>query len=170
MSTAIFVTTLVTSTAMFAQSAGNEELVPIIKKLEALEARRGKTAEAPSPSKPTTEPAPEPSVAELKKDVESATAQDVPSEKPQAAPSDPQWQYGGFIDLGYLLDFNHPANDLFRSRGTTWHVDDVHLNMAAAYIKKKATEESRWGLELMGQAGKDTEVFGFSATAHNIGG
>ena len=173
MSTAIFVSTL-TPTAMFAQSAGNEELLPITKKLEArsteLEARTGQTAETPSPSKPTTEPAPEPDVAELTKDVEGATAQDVPSEKPPTAPSDPQWQYGGFIDLGYLLDFNHPANDLFRSRGTTWHVDDLHLNMAVAYLKKKASEESRWGVELTAQAGKDTEVFGFSATAPNISG
>jgi len=32
--------------------------------------------------------------------------------------STPQWQYGGFLDLGYSLDFNHPANHLFRSRGT----------------------------------------------------
>ncbi|HEX8711744.1 MAG TPA: hypothetical protein VF730_07715, partial [Terracidiphilus sp.] len=37
----------------------------------------------------------------------------------QAAPAPPSlWQYGGFIDAAYLLDFNHPANDLFRSRGT----------------------------------------------------
>src|SRR4026207_1078820 len=60
----------------------------------------------------------------------------VPTEAPQAQPSTPQWQYGGFIDLGYLLDFNHPVNQIFRSRGTTWHVDDLHLNMAAAYVKK----------------------------------
>src|SRR5437867_7353144 len=43
-------------------------------------------------------------------------------------PSKPQWQYGGFVDLGYLLDFNHPANRIFRSRGTAWHVDRLYLN------------------------------------------
>src|SRR5438093_13637122 len=39
--------------------------------------------------------------------------EDVPSKEPTTAPSKPQWQYGGFIDLGYLLDFNHPSNQLF---------------------------------------------------------
>ncbi len=83
---------------------------------------------------------------------------------------EPQWHYGGFIDLGYLLDFNHPANRIFRSRSTAWHVDRVHLNMAGAYLKKQASEKSRWGVELTAQGGKDTEVFGFSATAPNVGG
>lgn len=87
-----------------------------------------------------------------------------------AASSKTTWQYGGFIDLGYLLDFNHPANRLFRSRGTTFHVDNLYVNMAAAYVKKKASEESRWGAEFTAQGGKDSELFGFSATAPNIGG
>lgn len=82
----------------------------------------------------------------------------------------PKWQYGAFIDLGYLLDFNHPANAVFRSRGTAWHVDRVHLNMTAAYLKKKPSEPSRWGAELTLQAGKDSELFGFSATAPNLPG
>jgi len=42
--------------------------------------------------------------------------------------------------------------------------------MAAFYLRKKATEESRWGVELTAQGGKDAELFGFSATAPNIGG
>jgi len=94
----------------------------------------------------------------------------LPSEEPPTAPSKPRWQYGGFIDLGYLLDFNHPANHLFRSRGTAWHVDNLHLNMGGVYLKKKADEQSRWGVELTAHAGKDAEVFGFSATASNIAG
>src|SRR5262249_45261681 len=65
---------------------------------------------------------------------------------------------------------NHPENHIFRSRGTAWHVDAVHLNMAAFYVRKKPTEESRWGGELTAQTGKDTQVFGFSATAPNIAG
>ena len=91
----------------------------------------------------------------------------------RAAPADrsePQWHYGGFVDVGYLLDFNHPANDIFRSRGTAWHVDDLHLNMAEAYVKKDPSEMSRWGAQLTVQGGKDCEVFGFSATAPNIDG
>jgi hypothetical protein len=94
----------------------------------------------------------------------------LPSEDSSTAPSQPQWQYGGFVDLGYLLDFNHPANHLFRSRGTAFRVDSVFLNMAAFYVRKKATEQSRWGVELTTQAGKDAQFFGFSATAPNIGG
>jgi hypothetical protein len=93
----------------------------------------------------------------------------------QDAPSSAQsvaleWKYGVFADLGYLLDFNHPSNKIFRSRGTTWHTDAVHLNMSGAYLKKQPTEQSRWGIELTGHFGKDAEVFGFSATAPNIEG
>jgi hypothetical protein len=105
-----------------------------------------------------------------KSSLDSETAPDVPPQTQPAQPSTPQWQYGGFIDLGYLLDFNHPANQIFRSRGTAWHVDDLHLNMAAAYAKKKTSEQSRWGAELTVQAGKDSQVFGFSATAPNLTG
>jgi len=101
---------------------------------------------------------------------DSLVARKLPSESRQTQQTDRKWQYGGFADIGYLLDFNHPANQIFRSRGTTWHTDNVYLNMAGAYLRKKATENSRWGLELTAQAGKDTEVFGFSATAPNIPG
>lgn len=94
-----------------------------------------------------------------------------------AAPEKPaetvEWQYGGFLDVGYLYDFNQPVNQLFRSRGTAWHVDDLYLNMTGAYIKKKASEQShraRWGTELLVQTGKDDEIFGFSATAPNMPG
>jgi hypothetical protein len=94
----------------------------------------------------------------------------VPIDGPQNQSAKPKWNYGGFVNVGYLLDFNHPANKVFRSRGTTWHVDNVNVNMAGLYVRKKADEKSRWGLELTAQAGKDVEVFGFSATAPNIGG
>ena len=81
-----------------------------------------------------------------------------------------KWRYGGFVDLGYSLDFNHPSNNLFRSRGTVFHVDEVDLNMAGAYVRKDPSESSRWGAQLTVHGGKDCEVFGFSATAPNIGG
>ena len=92
------------------------------------------------------------------------------TDESQAQPAGPDWQYGGFGDLGYLYDFNHPSNRLFRTRGTAWHVDDVYLNMAGAYVKTKPSELSRWGAELIVQGGKDAEIFGFSATAPNLGG
>lgn len=101
---------------------------------------------------------------------EVANPQATPSPTPQTQTADSKWHYGGFVDVGYLLDFNHPENKVFRSRGTTWHVDRPQINMAAFYLKKKATEDSRWGVELTAQAGKDAELFGFSATAPNIAG
>src|SRR5260370_38251381 len=88
-------------------------------------------------------------------------------QEPDAAspPSAAKWQYNGFVDAGYLLDFNHPANHLFRDRSTTFKVDELDLNMAGAGVKKLAAEDSRWGMELEVQTGKDSENFGFSATA-----
>ncbi len=86
-----------------------------------------------------------------------------------AAPAN-SWQYGGFVDLGYLHDFNDPANGLFRSRGTTFRLNEANLNMSALYLRKTASESSRWGAELTAQAGSDSEVFGFSATAPNLDG
>lgn len=100
----------------------------------------------------------------------NAVAQEPPSEEPQTTQSTPPWQYGGFADVGYLLDFNHPSNHLFRSRGTTFHVDELNLEMAGLYLRKPTSESSRWGTELTLQAGKDSQVFGFSATAPNVAG
>lgn len=89
-------------------------------------------------------------------------------EETQAAPH--EWRYGGFVDLGYLLDFNRPANRLFRNRGTTPRVDELDLNMAAVYVSKAASANSRWGMDLLLQAGQDSKEFGFSATAPNLPG
>jgi hypothetical protein len=80
------------------------------------------------------------------------------------------WRFGGFVDVGYLHSFNHPGNKLFRSRGTTFHLDAVELNMAGAYVRRTPSEWSRWGAELFVHAGQDDEVFGFSATAPNMAG
>ncbi len=85
-------------------------------------------------------------------------------------PRSPLWSAGAFADAAYLLDFNHPANNLFRNRGTAFHVDELDLNMAGAYVKKIATDTSRWGTELTIQGGKDSAIFGFSATAPNLEG
>ena len=96
-----------------------------------------------------------------------AAAQDAPQ------PSSDPWRnvtFGGFVDVAYSKSFNDPPNQLFRSRGTAWHVDDLHLNMAGAYLKKRAVDDSRWGAELLVHAGKDDEIFGFSATAPNMRG
>ena len=92
-----------------------------------------------------------------------------PAQAPPIGPA-PQWRAGAFIDAGYLKDFNSPANHLFRTRGTTPRVDELDLNMAAAYVKRTATPSSRWGVEATVQGGRDSQVFGFSATAPNLAG
>ncbi len=44
------------------------------------------------------------------------SGQDAPSSKSP-------WQYGGFIDAAYLLDFNHPSNHLFSAQlPARWNV------------------------------------------------
>ena len=100
-------------------------------------------------------------------------ASQAPADSQGPTPGEPGnslWKYSGFMDFGYLLDFNHPADHLFRDRGTTFKVDELDLNMAGAGFKKEATENSRWGTELAVQAGEDSANFGFSATAPNLSG
>jgi hypothetical protein len=100
-----------------------------------------------------------------------AAQSSTPAQNPPAPEPTPlAWQYGGFVDVGYLHDFNDPSSHLFRSRGTAFHVNEWDLNMAGAYVKKKTSEQSGWGTELLVQEGKDEEVFGFSATAPNLAG
>jgi hypothetical protein len=111
------------------------------------------------------------SILEYQPDFETPQ-QEVLSEQTQSTDqvSDVEWHYGGFVDVGYLLDFNHPANHLFRSRSTTFRVDEVDLDMAGLYVRKEASEKSRWGAELTLQAGKDSEGFAFSPTAPHLAG
>ncbi|WP_447975415.1 outer membrane beta-barrel protein [Nitrospira sp. Kam-Ns4a] len=86
------------------------------------------------------------------------------------APPAADWHYGGFLDLGYSLDFNFPRNHLFRDRSTTPRVNELDLNMGAVYVRKDATERSRWGLELMGQGGEDAKAFGFGVNLPKLDG
>jgi len=103
--------------------------------------------------------------------VDNSSANEATTEKDDAQKqSNRKWQYGAFVDLAYPLDFNHPANRLFRSRGTAFRTDSIWLNMAGVYVRKRPSEDSRWGVEATVQAGKDDEFFGFSATAPNIAG
>src|SRR5439155_6010101 len=86
-------------------------------------------------------------------------------------PNEPQpVQYGGFVDVAALYSNTSPENDLFRNRGTTPRVNELNLNMTAAYVRKSASESSRLGFEATAQAGEDSRIFGFSAAAPNMGG
>jgi len=96
--------------------------------------------------------------------------QSASGEPAPTAPAATPWQYGGFVDVGYAYDFNHPANHLFRDRGTTPRVDEPELNMGAVYFRKDSSATSRWGAEIEVQTGEDSKTFGFSATAPNLGG
>src|SRR5216684_334431 len=100
----------------------------------------------------------------------TTSLQQEPKPDDASPPAAAKWQYNGFVDASYLLDFNHPANHLFRSRSTAFKVDELDLNMAGAGVKKLASENSRWGMELAVQTGKDSENFGFSATAPQVSG
>jgi hypothetical protein len=93
-----------------------------------------------------------------------AHAQDAPPVAP------PMWHYGAFADVAILGASTSPGNHQFRNRGTTPHLDEPALDIAVAYIKSSATESSRIGVEFAAQAGEDAKLFGFSATAPNIGG
>ena len=94
---------------------------------------------------------------------QSGTGISTPSQPEPATQEKPLWHYGGFIDLGYSLDFNFPDNHLFRNRSTTPRVNELDLNMAGVYVRKDATESSRWGTEWLVQAGEDSKAFGFDA-------
>ena len=98
---------------------------------------------------------------------EQQAADDNPSS--EAEPQLRDWHYGGFVDLGYSLDFNFPENHLFRNRGTTPRVNELDLNMAGAYIRKDATAQSRWGTELLVHGGQDAKEFAFHSNQPKVG-
>lgn len=67
------------------------------------------------------------------------------------------WEYWTYLDLGYNRNTNDPDNNLWRSKGTTFRVNNPQVNMALGYVSKGATPQSRWGMALGVQAGVDTE-------------
>ena len=89
---------------------------------------------------------------------------------PEVKKPSPEWHYGGFVDLGYSLDFNFPENHQFRDRSTTPKVNELNLNMMGAYIRKDATEASRWGTEWLVQTGEDSKAFGFATNVPHASG
>ena len=68
------------------------------------------------------------------------------------------WQYGGFVDLSYALNFNLPDNHRWRSKETTPRTNELAPNMGLAYLHKDASVHSRWGMELAVQGGYDTNA------------
>ena len=76
----------------------------------------------------------------------------------------PLWHYGGFLDLAYAIDFNFPANHQWRDRSTASTFNEPVINMGGGYVRKDATEESRWGAEFLAQGGNDSKNFGFETS------
>jgi len=105
-------------------------------------------------------------IGDISQNQTAAGSQDVPSptssQETSVVPPNHPWHYGAFFDLGYLRDFNDPSNHLFRNRSTTPRVNELDLNMAGIFFSKDASANSRWGTELLVQAGEDSKIFGFS--------
>ncbi len=106
----------------------------------------------------------------------SAFGQD-PSIQPSAAPtsraavtSTGDWHYGGYVDVGYIGNFNFPDNQLWRNRATAAHHNQLSPNMGLAYVRKDAKESSRWGMELGLQGGRDSEEFAFLVGERRVDG
>ena len=97
---------------------------------------------------------------------QSATSESAEQGKTEQQP----WHYGGFVDLGYSLNFNFPENHLFRNRSTTPRVNELDINMAGAYVRKDPSEQSRWGTEWLVQGGMDAKDYGFGTNLPKVQG
>lgn len=71
------------------------------------------------------------------------------------------WQYGASLDVSYPLNFNFPENHLWRNRSTVPRHNELSPNMGMAYVRKKASPDSEWGMELAVQGGYDSREFAF---------
>ncbi len=67
------------------------------------------------------------------------------------------WQVGGTVDLSYANAFQSDDELPFRSKVSSSRLNEFSPNIGMFYVRKTASEQSRWGLELGGQAGYDTD-------------
>lgn len=87
-----------------------------------------------------------------------------------AVTSTGDWHYGGYVDVGYIGNFNFPDNQLWRNRATAAHHNQLSPNIGLAYVRKDAKESSRWGMELGFQGGRDSEEFAFLVGERRVDG
>ena len=66
--------------------------------------------------------------------------------------------YQLYLDAGYAYSSNQPANNLWRTKTTTFKLDWLEVNLAMAQAWKEPTASSRWGFEFGLQTGVDTEL------------
>ncbi len=81
--------------------------------------------------------------------------QDVPDDVTPRYPGPYLWDYGLYLDVGLNKNFNNPNNKRWRSKGTTFKINQPQVNLAMGYVSKEVTSQSRWGLEFGLQAGVD---------------
>jgi hypothetical protein len=91
------------------------------------------------------------------REAETADPQAAEASGLMSEPASSLWNFGVYLDIGYSVDVNHPENGLWRSKSTTYKVDAPQLNMVMGYVRKDATPESRWGMELGLQDGVDSQ-------------
>jgi len=80
------------------------------------------------------------------------------------------WHYSAYLDMAYLLDFNFPENHRWRSRTTSNHFNEFAPNMGFLNVRKDATTDSRWGIELGVQGGYDSKDFAFLPNEPKVDG
>lgn len=85
----------------------------------------------------------------------SASALSVQAEETNPAH---HWRYEAMVDVSYAADFNHPDNDLWRSKTTTRRVNRLAPNLILGSVSKEPTTDSRWGLEFGVQGGYDVNA------------
>ncbi|UCE63991.1 MAG: outer membrane beta-barrel protein [Nitrospirota bacterium] len=79
------------------------------------------------------------------------------AEAGEEGPTESLWEFGGYVDLGYTLDFNFPDNHQWRSKPTTPRVNELSLNIAQAYLRKPIKKVNRWGFEFGVQTGQNSK-------------
>lgn len=80
------------------------------------------------------------------------------------------WHYSAYLDIAYLQDFNFPENHRWRSRTTSSRFNEFAPNMGFVNIRKDATAQSRWGMELGAQGGNDSKDFAFLPNEPKVDG
>lgn len=80
------------------------------------------------------------------------------------------WHYGAYLDVSDIVNFNFPENHRWRSRSTAARHNEFAPNMGLGYVRKDASESSRWGMELGLQGGYDSKDFAFLQGERKIDG
>ena len=69
--------------------------------------------------------------------------QKLPDDDMPQEPVSQLWDHSLYLDLGYGSSSNNPENNLWRSKGTTFKLNQPQVNLAMAYVSKKAAPQSR---------------------------